>query len=83
MAEPQRNLKMPDRAEIYMDEDVELVLKFMVMNIHAEKLISVAKTVYQLSEVMFERYLKEATSLERFIPLGLRPRRHQVDHSEK
>ena len=72
---PRQELKMPDRAEIYMDRDVAMVLKFMVMNIRSDKCIPVAKAVYQLAEPMFRRYIEQSAADDPglFIPLGLRP----------
>ena len=74
MEKPQRDLKMPIGLTVCMDNDVKLVLEFMLRNIDSSKCIKVAKAVNVLAPVLFERYIEANQAKgESFIPLALIP----------
>ena len=68
-----KHLQMPEGLEIYMDEDVKLVLEFILRNVESSKRIKVANTIKELAPLLFQRYIEDNLVNEnKFIPLGLR-----------
>jgi hypothetical protein len=71
--ENKKHPQMPEGLEIYMDEDVKLVLEFILRNVESTKRIKVANTIKELAPLIFQRYIEDNLFNEdKFIPLGLR-----------
>jgi hypothetical protein len=70
----ERKLKAPIGLTVQMDDDVKLVLEFILLNIRSSKRISVANAVKQLAPLIFAHDI-EANHYEenRFIPIRLSP----------
>lgn len=52
-----RKIKMPTGLQLQLDDDVKLVMEFILINIKPSKRIKVANAVQQLSPVLFGEYI--------------------------
>ncbi|OGP70853.1 MAG: hypothetical protein A2Z73_03375 [Deltaproteobacteria bacterium RBG_13_60_28] len=70
----ERKIKMPTGLTVHMDNDVKLMLEFMMRNINSSKCIKVANAVKELAPIFFQPYIDENLSAEeKFIPLVFLP----------
>lgn len=70
----ERKIKMPTSLTFRIDNDVKLVIEFILFNIKSSKRIGVINAVKQLAPLVFDQYTEEKHYQEnRFIPIFLDP----------
>ncbi len=70
----ERKIRAPIGLTIQMDDDVKLVLEFILLNIKSSKRLVVANAVNQLAPLVFAHHIEHNRYEEnRFIPICLSP----------
>lgn len=70
----ERRIRAPIGLTLRIDDDVKLVLEFILLNIKSTKRIGVVNAVNQLAPILFAQYVEDNHYEEtRLIPIHLSP----------